>query len=647
MFSHTHDIYTKLQNLFLLSVCVLLTTSSLPVLASSVEQHQTGTKYSPLNQINTENVKTLTKAWEFHTGDLPEDYSKGLVSFQDQPSLIDGNLVICTPGRQVIALDPETGKQRWAFDPQGLKPNSQKCRGIGAWVDKQADQNSQCRSRIFLGTFDYTLVAIDASTGKPCEDFGKHGVVQLPTDKPQKWPGEVVATSNPAVVNDVVVVGSAVADQQRMDAPSGRVMAVDARSGKLLWQFDPVPRDSNDQAMSSWGKGTKDFGQGNVWSSMAVDPDLDLVYLPTTSTSDDYFGGNRPGDNHYTTSVVALRGKTGEVVWHQQLVHHNVWDYDLPSRPTLIDYPSNGKSVPALVQNTKMGLVFIFNRVTGEPLVPIEERPVPQAGAIEGEVLSPTQPFPVGMPALTVQHFSPDDAWGFTPIDRWLCKRKIEQYNYGPIYTPISSKGTIVTPSVGGGSNWGGGAYSPDSHIMVVAVSHVPTVLSLMERSEAPEVHGMQLEGTSMMFENPGSKYVASLKPLLSPLGAPCSAPPWATLTAIDIVKKEIVWNVPLGSIHKLAHLPFDVNFGTPSAGGALVTAGGLAFIGYSSDDRFRAFDLKSGEVLWQYDLPAGGTSMPVSYEINGVQYIVVPSGGHSLFLTGMGDSVVAFKLER
>jgi quinoprotein glucose dehydrogenase len=372
------------------------------------------------------------------------------------------------------------------------------------------------------------------------------------------------------------------------------------------------------------------------------------VYLPTTSSSSDFYGGNRVGNNNYTTSVVALKGSTGKVVWHYQLVHHNVFDYDVPAQPLLIDFPHDGKMVPALVQNTKMGLIFIFNRATGEPLVPIEERPVPQSMKVPGEVLSPTQPFTVGMPALAPQRFTPDDAWGFTYFDKRSCRKKIEQYNYGPIYTPPSEKGSIFTPSVGGGPNWGGGAYDPESHIMVVPTNRVPTIVTLIRRANAhfDASQGIESRG-AMMFPDTGSPYVPKVEPLLSSFGAPCSAPPWATLTAVDIVKGKIVWEAPLGSIEKLAPLPIPWQLGTPGAGGPLTTAGGLVFIGYTLDDKLRAFDLHTGKVLWKTDLPAGGNAVPITYEVGGEQYIVIAAGGHSMYGATLGDSVVAYKLKR
>ncbi|MEE2732061.1 MAG: pyrroloquinoline quinone-dependent dehydrogenase [Pseudomonadota bacterium] len=629
---------------------ILFATAPLTLAANSVvDQLQLGTKYSSLKQITKDNVTQLGVAWEYHTGDGREPKPGSLTSFQDQPSLIEGNLVVCSTNRRVIALDPKTGEERWVFDPKDPETGMKKCRGVGNWVDSQAEAGAVCQSRIFLGTANYRLFAIDAKTGKPCPGFGNNGEVIMPVEKPQIFTGEVLANSRPAIVNDVVVVGSVVADNQRIEAPSGRVLAFDARSGEQLWSFDPLPRDPSDPAMKTWLKGSVgEFGAGNVWATMSVDQELDMVYLPTSSASGDFYGAGRPGNNEYTSSVVALKGTTGEVVWHQQLVHHNVFDYDVPSQPLLLDFPHKGKLVPALVQNTKMGLIFVFDRKTGEPLIPIEERPVPQEGKVEGEWLSPTQPFPVGIPNIMPLGFTPDDVWGFTPLDEWLCRRKTESLLYGDIYTPASLKGTIFNPSVGGGPNWGGGGYDPATNIMVVPSNRIPTIVTLVPREQAEFKEGQAIEATSeMIFPVEGSPYVPKVQGLLSIFGAPCSKPPWAALTAVNMATKEIAWEVPLGSVDKMSPFPMPWDLGMPGAGGPLVTAGGLIFIGYSLDDTMKAFDLNSGELLWEGDLPAAGTSVPISYEWEGEQYIIIPAGGHSMYNSTMGDSVMAFKLKR
>jgi quinoprotein glucose dehydrogenase len=611
-------------------------------------ERQMGLKYSALNTINTRNVQDLQLAWEYHTGET--NHLKGVLdAFEDEPSLIDGNLVVCTTSRRLIALDPATGTQRWVYDPKQQTNGMRKCRGISAWTDSQAAAGAICKTRIFMGTADYRLVAVDADSGKPCEDFGDHGEVKMPVAKPQIFAGEVSAASRPAIVNGVVVVGSTVADDQRSDAPSGRVLAYDARSGKQVWEFDPLPRSPADPATATWvNGGPGEVGAGNVWAEMAVDESLDLVYLPTTSPSVDFYGGARPGAGAYADSIVALHGATGQVAWYFQFTHHNIWDYDTPSQPLLMDLPYNGKTVPALVQTLKTGMIFVFNRKTGEPLIPYVERPVPQQGAAPGEWLSPTQPFPVGMPILAPQGVTPDDAWGFTPIDRWLCKKRIAQVNYGPIYTPPSEKGTIMAPSAAGGANWGGGAYDPASHIMVVPTNRMPTIVTLVPRSSVTLNKDQAIESrAAMMFPSAGTPYVTKMEPLLSSLGTPCTAPPWAALSAVDLSTGKLVWEVPLGSIEKLAPIPIPWELGTPGAGGPLVTAGGLVFIGYTLDDKMRAFDLATGKTLWKTALPAAGMATPVTYEAGGEQYVVLTAGGHSMYGTTKGDSVVAYKLKR
>jgi quinoprotein glucose dehydrogenase len=613
------------------------------------DQRQLGHKYSSLTQINAGNVANLELAWDYRTGDLSTE-KKALISFQDEPSLIEGNLVVCTTSRRLIALDPATGKHRWTYDPKSPKNMPmKKCRGISAWTDPQAPADGACRTRIFLGTADYRLVAVDAKTGKPCAGFGANGEVKLPVSKPETMVGEVSAGSRPAIVNGVVVVGSTVADNQRMAAPSGRVLAFDARTGAPRWEFDPLPRNPNDPATATWLKGSPgDLGGANVWAEMAVDESLDLVYLPTTSPSVDFYGATRPGNNSYADSIVALKGSTGEVAWHFQFVHHDIWDYDTPSQPLLVDLPHKGKKVPALVQNTKMGFIFAFDRRTGAPLFPIEERPVPQQGAVPGEWLSPTQPFPVGMPALGPLGMTPDDAWGFTPFDRRACRNKISELNYGPIYTPPSEKGTVLLPSAAGGSNWGGGAFDPKSNIMVVPTSRVAMVVTMIPRDKVKLDDDMAIETRgAMTFPNDPAPYATRMEPLMSPLGVPCSAPPWAVLTAVDLSAGKIVWEKPLGSIEKMSPVPIPWEAGTPGAGGPLITAGGLVFIGHTLDDKLRAFDLRTGETLWDADLPFGGMATPVTYEIKGEQYVVLTAGGHSMYGSTPGDAVVAFKLKR
>lgn len=622
------------------------------IVAPSMEERQGGAKYSPLDQINADNVDQLEIAWEYHTGEI--DTSVGaLAAFEDEPLIAENNLIICTITRRIIALDPATGEERWVYDPAGEIAGMRKCRGVSAWTDARAEAGAQCRTRLLFATADNRLIAIDARSGEPCAGFGEDGVVQMRASKPEVMAGEVTATSRPAIVNGVVVVGSTVADNQRSAAPSGRVLAYDARTGASRWEFDPLPRGRAHAASADWEGGTAgETGAANVWSTMSVDEALDIVYLPTTSPSPDFFGGERPGDNRFADSIVAVRGATGEVVWSFQFTHHNIWDYDTPTGPLLIDYPNaEGAMVPALVQLTKTGMVFIFDRATGAPLVPIEERAVPTDGTVPGEAaLSPTQPFPVGMPALVPQGFEVDDAWGFTPFDRASCRERVEELRHGPLYTPPSEQGTILNPGSAGGANWGGGAYDPESHILVVPTARVAMVVTLIPRDSADaQVDQASIESSgAMTFPNAGAPYLTRAEPLMSSFGAPCSEPPWAALTGIDIVRREIVWEVPLGTIDRLAPIPIPVPLGTPGAGGPLVTAGGIAFIGYTLDHRFRAFDLRTGEVLWKSpSLQAPANSTPITYSVGGEQYVVITAGGHSMYGTERGDSVVAYRLRR
>lgn len=606
---------------------------------------QHGTRYSALNEITSENVAGLQRAWVYHSADIPE--SAGIVSYQDAPLFIEDQLITCTPSRELHALDPASGELLWKYAPGGFGGLSLKCKGISAWTDPEQGVEAACKTRLLWGTSDYRLLAVDAKTGIPCADFGSDGVVDIEISRPELFPGEVWALARPAVVNDTVVVGSSVADNQRIASPSGRVMAFHARTGEFLWSFDPIPREESDPAFVTWGGDhVPQNGGANVWSGFVWDEALNLVYLPTTSPTVDFSGTDRPGDNLYSDSVVALNASTGERVWHQQIVHHDIWDYDLPTPGILVDYPMGEELVPALIQNTKQGLIFVFDRRTGEPLVPIEERPVPQQGAMPGEQLSPTQPYPVGMPAVAKQGFSPDDAWGFTPIDRWMCQSRAEELLYGDMYTPISAQGTVVMPSSSGGPDWGGGSFDAASGVMVVPANFVAMIISNLPAEDVALVTDQEVDASmGMTFNNLGAPYATHVEPFLSPLGAPCTEPPWARLTAVDVVNKELLWQVPLGTIERLAPIPIPWELGTPGVGAPLLTAGGLVFLGYSLDHQFRAFDLKTGEVLWSDELPAPATSQPQTYWYEGHQYVVVPAGGHSMYGTELSDALIAYRL--
>jgi quinoprotein glucose dehydrogenase len=617
---------------------------------------QAGMKYSALDQVNRSNVTDLAVAWSYRTGELDrygDEFAAGQ-RFESTPVLIEGQLILCTPAGRLIALDPATGKERWQFDSNTGRPEYVAtapwaiCRGITPWHDPLAAEGAVCRSRILYGTWEFKVYAIDVNSGRPCPDFGANGVVMLDPGKPLV-PGEVIQiTSPPVIIGDIAAFGSFVLDGIRYDAPSGKVRALDARTGAPRWEFDPIPRDPDDPAAPTWGAGSAlKTGQANVWSIMAADKERDLVFLPTTSPGTDFYGGLRPGDNRYANSLVALRGSTGELVWHYQISHHDLWDYDLPAQPILIDLPRGGDKIPAVVQLTKQGLVFVFHRDTGEPLFPIEERPVPRGG-VPGERPAPTQPFPLSPPPLVAQGLWPEDAWGLTFIDRWLCRRKIASLRHGPIYTPPSLEGTVQMPSPGGGANWGGGAYDPERHLLVVPTVHFATIIRLVprEKSVNNRFYGDLNLYEGISFPQQGTPYAGEFQLLASPLGVPCTRPPWGRLSAIDLTTGTIKWQVALGTLEKLLPLPLPLELGTPQAGGPIVTKGGLAFIAASLDDKFRAFDIETGEILWETSLPAGGQATPMTYAIKERQYVVIAAGGHSLYHSTPGDYVIAFTLK-
>jgi quinoprotein glucose dehydrogenase len=613
-----------------------------------------GTRYSALDQITPANVSELEPAWTYHTGEM-QRRGAAFARSKDQntPILVAGHLILCTPFNRVVALDPATGAERWVFDAEvdeslaeaGKLGAGFACRGVAAWRDDKSPRTASCHERLIFGTNDVRLIAIDAASGAPCRGFGVNGVVSVAPEQALAFVGELSYVTPPVIANGVVVLGSSIVDTLRSDAPSGSVQAFDARTGSKLWQFDPIPRDATDPAAATWTNDSyRGAGGANVWSAMAVDETRDLVFLPTSTPAPDDYGGLRPGANAYANSLVALRGATGEVVWHFQIVHHSIWDYDIASQPLLVDLPRAGETVPAVVQNTKQGLVFIFHRETGEPLFPIDERAVP-AGEIPGEWYAPTQPFPRKPPPLVPHGSSPDDAWGFTFWDRGKCRELLKSFQTGPIYSPPSFTGTVVSPWTAGGANWGGAAYDPARHWMVINTNRLMKVTRLVEVSEseaAADSVGGAFDPPKPM---PGTPYGLQEMVLLSPLGAPCSKPPWGGLTAVDLVTGEIVWDVSLGSIERELPIEIEWNLGVPNIGGPIATGGGLIFIAATIDRLFRAFDLTTGKQLWRADLPASAHATPMTYQVGGRQFVVIVAGGHYELPGPRADAVIAYAL--
>src|SRR5213594_1227961 len=452
-----------------------------------------GMRYSPLTQINRENVAKLKIAWIFHTGDISEGKGQRKRSgFETTPLVVDGTLYLTTPFNRVIALDPEIGKQRWAYDPKidlsGDYGDGLINRGVATWLDPTRPATQPCRRRLFEATLDARLIALDAATGAPCADFGKAGEVSL-RDVPGFRPGWYHMTSPPAVIEDIVVVGSAIDDNGRVDMPAGVVRAFDARSGALRWSWDPIPPNSSSNPAKPWKSGA-----ANAWTVMAVDPERDLVFVPTGSASPDYYGGLRPGDDKWADSVVALHAKTGEIAWGFQLVHHDLWDYDTASPPLLATLPHNGQKIPVVIQSNKTGFVYVLNRETGAPVFPVEERPVPQSD-VPGEITSPTQPFPLAPPPLVPQKLSADDAWGITAAEREACGKRLEALRNEGVFTPPSLRGTLVIPGNVGGMNWSGYAFGPTRSLLFFNVNNLAAKVRLIPRAEFQDPKQLTEEG--------------------------------------------------------------------------------------------------------------------------------------------------------
>ncbi|WP_260703212.1 pyrroloquinoline quinone-dependent dehydrogenase [Edaphobacter flagellatus] len=604
-----------------------------------------GMRHSSLTQIGRENVAKLKVAWTYHTGDISDGRDgRKRSGFETTPILVDGRLYLTTPFNRVIALDPSTGKQLWAYDPKidlslsygdGLIN-----RGVATWVDPARAATKLCRRRIFEATLDARLLALDAATGQPCPDFGSSGQVNL-RDVPgyehanlgSAPPAWYHMTSPPVTMDDLVIVGSSIDDNNRTDMPSGVVRAFDARTGALRWRWDPIPRNIKDS--TSWVSGA-----ANAWSIMAVDVARDLVFVPTGSASPDYYGGLRPGDDKWANSVVALHAKTGKMAWGFQLVHHDLWDYDTASPPLLATVPHEGKDTPVVIQGNKTGFLYMLHRDTGKPVFPVEERAVPQSD-VPGESASLTQPIPVAPPPLAPQHISAEDAWGPTPADRDACRAAIAKLRNEGIFTPPSVQGTLAIPGNLGGMNWSGYAYDPRHNLLIVNTNNLLARVRLIPRDKIDSDN----EDGSMALQR-GTPYAMLRRFLQSPSDLPCGTPPWGMLTAVDMAKGTIRWQVPFGSMQNFGGQHGSVPPGSISLGGPITTESGLIFIAGTTDSKIRAFDVENGKELWSAELPAAGNATPMTYEFDGKQYLVIAAGGHQgIPEDPLGDALVAFAL--
>ena len=548
-----------------------------------------------------------------------------VVPFESTPIVIDGALYFSTPSNRVIALDAETGKEIWRFDPQAGRAGPRhffQHRGVAYWHGKSGDEG-----RILYGTFDGRLIALDAKTGKPCRAFGKDGTVDLRAGIADAYPAaEYSMTSPPAIYQDLVITGAAVPEYPSK-GPSGQVRAFDVRSGKLAWTFHTIPRPG-EVGYESWeGDAWKERTGANVWSIMSVDLERGLVFLPIGSASYDFYGADRRGLGLFSNSLVALDAASGKLVWYYQMVHHDIWDYDMPAQPVLITVRRDSRDIPAIAQLTKMGFVFILDRLTGKPLFPVEERPVPHSD-VPGEAAWPTQPSPVKPPPIVRQSFSEGDLSTVTPESNRYCAQLFHSLESHGMYTPYGRKLTLVVPGTLGGANWSGASFDRASGYLFVNANEVGAVGAMEpQAADAPvRYRRASKEGEYARFWDEHQW--------------PCQKPPWGTLNAVDVNKGEIVWKVPIGVVDGL-----KTTTGTPNLGGSIVTDGGVVFIGATTDSRFRAFDARTGEQLWVGDLEASAYATPMTYlgKKTGKQFVVIAAGGGGYFMGKVSDVLVAF----
>ncbi|MFK7956333.1 MAG: pyrroloquinoline quinone-dependent dehydrogenase [Lysobacterales bacterium] len=599
---------------------------------------QSGGQYSALDQINANNVSQLTRAWTAHTGDfVVGKAAEGGSSFQATPLYRDGKLFICTPMNRVIALDAVSGKQIWAFDGQSTLPESTprfaaNCRGLSLWVDSAGKTDAHCAVRIIKPDIFGRLTAIDANTGTLCKSFGDNGVVNLNAFD-NGGEGNLFLTSPPAIYKDLIITGSGVADNVVANAADGIVRAINAKDGTLAWEFNPIPSELSAST-----------GGANVWSALSVDSEAGLVYLPTTSPSVDPYGAARTQPIPFANALVALAADTGKVAWSFQTVHHDLFDYDLPTQPLLFDLKKDGEQIPVVVQVTKTGYTFMFNRLTGKSIFPISEIAVPTS-SIATEKASPTQPAP-GLPApFARQELSREDLWGITFLGKQACQKRFDQLRYEGLFTPPSIEGTLQIPSALGGSNWGGAAIDPGSGLLIVKTQNLASIIRLVPADpDKTRPAGSPLEFLKKPLN--GTPYRLEGEFFLAPSGIPCTPPPWGELVAIDLSSGKQLWRRPLGR-YPVSMLKTPEEWGSPNVGGPIVTAGGLVFIGAGMDNTFRAISSKSGATLWEdKNLPAPAMAVPMTYQVDGTQYVVVAAGGNALAETQQSDALVAYRLK-
>ncbi len=633
-----------------------------------------GQRYSPLAQITPANVGQLQLAWQMQTGDvrLPQDV--GETTYEVTPLKIGNMLYLCTPHSLAFALDADTGKVLWKFDPAaGMEPQRQHqtCRGLSYYTEPTGAAAATtpatltatasttaapapaavpatghaCSSRVFLPSADAKLHALDAQTGEHCSDFGNNGVLDLLHNMPFKQAGYYYSTSPPLVAGGKVIVAGAVNDDYAINSPSGVIRAYDVHSGQLLWNWDsgnptqtaPLDPNNPNQVYTP--------SSPNSWSVASADEALGLAYFPMGNRTPDQLGMYRsPAEETYASSVVALDLSSGQVRWVQQFVHHDLWDMDTPAQPVLLDLDLPQGRVPALVQPTKQGDVYVLDRRDGKPLLPISERTAPQYVDIPGQHAAPTQP-------ASALSFEPKplreaDMWGASLIDQMLCRIQFRQLRYDGRYTPPTLQGSLIYPGNFGTFNWGSVAVDPQRQVMFGMPTYLAFVSKLVPKNET---RGRAMnKGEHGLNENKGAEYAVEMGPFMSPIGVPCHVPPWGTIAAADLRTGKIAYQHRNGTIRDLSPIPLPIRIGVPGIGGPMLTSTGVAFMSAATDDNFRAYDLATGKVLWDVRIPAGGQATPMTYlNSQGEQMVLLVAGGHGSTGTKAGDYVLAYKLKK
>lgn len=588
-------------------------------------------RYSSLDQINRENVSKLKPAWTFHTGELEGKTGK---TIECTPIIVDGVMYVTTGYLRVVALNAETGKELWQFDPLKDHPFefSTASGGVNRGCAYWSDGKPEGERRIIHGTSDGRLFSLDAKTGKLDPRFGDNGIRNLRKELDPKVARKSYGpTSAPAIWNDTIIVGVSCDEGPGIAAP-GDVRAFDIRTGAQVWRFRTVPQPGEFGNDTWFGDSWKDRGAANAWGGLSVDVERGMVFAGLGSAAFDFFGGDRHGDNLFANCTIALDAKTGKRIWHFQTLRHDLWDHDLPTYPNLVTVTHDGKTIDAVAQVTKTGYVFLFDRVTGKPLFEVKDQPVP-ASTMPGEQASPTQPVPVKPPSFAAQFLDETNVTNIGTANRESVLAQLRKIRGGPAFNPPSVQGTVVIPGYHGGANWSGASFDPTTGLLYVNSNNVPNIITMKDSKPSDKA-------ATGPFGHTGYNKFVDLE------GYPAIKPPWGVLTAINLNTGDFAWQIPLGEIPELTARGISQT-GTETFGGSIVTAGGLVFIAGTKDEKFHAFDKQTGKLLWEHKLPAGGYATPSTYQVNGKQYVVIAAGGAGKLGTKAGDSFVVFSLEK